>query len=81
YLLNGFDPTRELDRDIAELLRVDLGAHLCPVTIHRDESVREALASKLSLEAYAPDSQAYDDFAALATWLIARFAQPERPAP
>ncbi|HXU92536.1 MAG TPA: cellulose biosynthesis protein BcsQ, partial [Gallionella sp.] len=41
YLLNGFDPTRELDRDIAELLRVDLGARLCPVTIHRDESVRE----------------------------------------
>lgn len=81
YLLNGFDPTRELDRDIAKLLRADLGAQLCPVTIHRDESVREALASKLSIEAYAPYSQAADDFASLSTWLVARLAQAEGRAP
>ncbi|BBI99544.1 cellulose synthase operon protein YhjQ [Ferrigenium kumadai] len=81
YLLNGFDPTRELDRDIAELLRVDIGVRMCPVTIHRDESVREALASKLSLDAYAPYSQASDDFAALSTWLVARLAHEERRTP
>jgi cellulose synthase operon protein YhjQ len=79
YLLNGFDPTRELDRDIAKLLRADLGQRLCPVTIHRDESVREALASKLSLDAYAPSSQAAADFAALSTWLVAKLANVERP--
>lgn len=74
-LINGFDPTRELDRDIAQLLRIEQGERLCPVTIHRDESVREALASKLSLEAYAPYSQASVDYATLSTWLAARLVR------
>lgn len=77
YLLNGFDPTRALDRDIAKLLRFDLKTCFCPVTIHRDESVREALASKLSVDAYAPYSQASGDFAALTTWLAARLTHLE----
>lgn len=74
-LINGFDPTHELDRDIAQLLRIEQGERLCPVTIHRDESVREALASKLSLEAYTPYSQASVDYAALSTWLVARLVR------
>lgn len=78
-LINGFDPTRELDRDIAQLLRIEQGEHLCPVTVHRDESVREALASKLSLDAYAPHSQASVDYAALSTWLVARLVHLRRP--
>lgn len=74
YLLNSFDPARVLDCDIAKLLRQKHGNHLCPVTIHRDESVREALASKLSLNEYAPHSQAAGDFSTLTTWLIAKLA-------
>lgn len=80
YLINGFDPTRELDREVAQLLRTGQEVRLCPVTIHRDESVREALASKLSIEAYAPYSQAAGDYAALSTWLAARLAQLQRTA-
>lgn len=79
-LINGFDPTRELDRDIARLLRAEQGAQLCPVIIHRDESVREALASKLSVEAYAPYSQAAGDYADLSTWLVARLARVHHPS-
>ncbi len=80
YLLNGFDPTLALDHDIAKLLRVEQGARLCSVAIHRDESVRETLASKLSLDAYAPHSQAAGDFAALSTWLVAKLAHQDIPA-
>lgn len=74
YLLNGFDPTLAMDRDIAQLIRADHGSSLCPITIHRDEAVREALASKICLDAYAPYSQASADFASLTTWLVARLA-------
>ncbi|HEX5362788.1 MAG TPA: cellulose biosynthesis protein BcsQ [Gallionella sp.] len=77
YLLNSFNPTLTLDRDIAQLLRVEQGERLCPATIHRDEFVREALASKLSLDAYAPYSQAADDFTTLSIWLVAKFAHLE----
>lgn len=75
YLINAFDPTLALDRDIAKLIRAEQGSRLCPVAIHRDEAVREALASKLSVDTYAPYSQAAGDFADLATWLTARLAR------
>lgn len=74
HLLNGFDPTRALDRDIAQLMRTTPNNDLCPVVIHRDELVREALAHKLSLNDYAPYSQAAGDFTSLTTWVIATFA-------
>lgn len=80
YLINNFDPLLALDRDIAGLISVDQKAFLCPVIIHRDESVREALASKLSIDAYAPESQAAADFSDLATWLNARLADSPLPA-
>jgi len=73
-LLNAYDPTRKLDCDIAKLLLHTHQANLCPVTIHRDEFVREALASKRSLREYAPYSQAASNFTTLTTWLIARCA-------
>ena len=74
YLINGFDPTRDLDRDILRLMRAAPNKKLCPVVIHRDELVREALANKLSLNDYAPYSQTAGDFAALTTWVMATFA-------
>lgn len=80
YLINNFDPLLVLDRDIAGLISVDQKTHLCPVIIHRDESVREALASKLSIDAYAPESQAAADFSDLTTWLNARLADSHHPA-
>lgn len=71
-LLNGFEAGRALDRDMQLLLRRQHANLAAPVSIHRDESLREALAHKLTVFDYAPASQAAQEFAALATWVIAR---------
>jgi cellulose synthase operon protein YhjQ len=71
-VLNGFDPARRLDRDISVLLRTQHKQSFAPVVIHRDESVREALACKQTVFDFAPSSQAAYEFSALATWALAR---------
>lgn len=73
-LLNGFNPARELDRDILALLRANFGGQLAPVIIHQDESLREAFACKRTVLEFAPSSQAAYEFQALATWLAAHLA-------
>jgi cellulose synthase operon protein YhjQ len=79
-VLNGFDSARQLDRDIAVLLRTEHKPIFSPVVIHRDESVREALACKQTVFDFAPSSQAAYDFLALATWLLARLGQVAKAA-
>ncbi|SNS82291.1 cellulose synthase operon protein YhjQ [Noviherbaspirillum humi] len=74
-VLNGFDPARRLDRDISALLRTGHRELLSPVAVHRDESIREALACKQTVFEFAPDSQAAYDFDTLATWTIARLGR------
>lgn len=74
-LLNGFNPTRSLDRDILSLLRANFSENLAPVIIHLDESLREAFACKQTVFEFAPSSQAAYEFHALATWIAARMAQ------
>lgn len=76
-VLNGFDSSRRLDRDISVLLRTQHKASLSPVVVHRDESLREALACKQTVFDFAPSSQAAYDFSALATWTLARLGQEE----
>ena len=71
-LLNGYEAGRSLDRDMQLILRRLHGGLAAPVTLHRDESLREALASKQTVFDYAPDAQAALEFAALATWAIMR---------
>jgi cellulose synthase operon protein YhjQ len=79
-LLNGFDATRTLDRDIAVLLRHDFQRTLIPVVIHRDESLREALASRQTVFDYAPTSRAALDFTSLAGWVAVRAGRQARAA-
>ncbi|MBC7414793.1 MAG: cellulose synthase operon protein YhjQ [Herminiimonas sp.] len=74
-LLNRFEAARRLDRDIQLLLQRQQGHLASPVIIHRDESLREALAHKQTVFDYAPATQAAHEFAALATWVIARTGQ------
>lgn len=74
-VLNAFDPSRRLDRDIAVLLRTQYRHAFSPVVIHRDESLREALACKQTVFDFAPSSQAAYEFSALATWTLARLGQ------
>jgi cellulose synthase operon protein YhjQ len=81
YVINGFDPTRQLDRDLLKLMRAGLGNQLCPIIIHRDESVREAFSSKICLSDYQPESQANADIEQVATWLITLISQKESRKP
>lgn len=76
-LLNQFDAARELDQDILSMVRTAFPNQIIPTVIHRDEHVREALASKRSLLAYASSSQAALDFAHLGGWLT-EFALGQR---
>lgn len=69
-VLNGFDPTRQLDRDIALLLRTRHRKSFVRVKIHRDESLREALACKQTVFDFAPSSQATHDFSSLASAVL-----------
>lgn len=78
FVINKFDPSREIDRDVYQLLRQDLGELLCPVKIHRDESLREAFACQLSVAQYEASSQSAADFASLTTWLIAKLGNSAR---
>lgn len=77
-LLNGFEAARKLDCDMQLLLRRQLASLAAPVSIHRDESLREALACKQTVFDYAPGSPAAQEFAALATWLIMRRDPPQQ---
>lgn len=74
-VLNGFDPARRLDRDISVLLRTQHKERFSPVVVHRDESLREALACKQTVFDFAPSSQSAYDFSALATWTLAKLGQ------
>lgn len=74
FVLNGFDPSRALDQDVAMLMRTDFPVDLVPVVLHRDESLREALACKQSVFDYAPSSRAAYDFSTLVMWTVAHMA-------
>lgn len=74
-LLNRFDPRMQLDRDIGDLLRHQYRQQMAPLTIHRDESLREALACRQTVFEYAPDCLVLDDLVTLATWLRAHVSE------
>ncbi|WP_300172887.1 cellulose biosynthesis protein BcsQ [Rhodoferax sp.] len=75
YLLNQVDRSEPLNRDTAAFLREQLGPRMCPVDIHSDEAVGEALAFQQSVLEYEPHGQASADIARLATWLIDKLNQ------
>lgn len=77
-LLNGFDAGRTLDRDMQLILSRLHGTLAAPLAIHRDESLREALACMQTIFDHAPGSQAAQEFSALATWVIMR-SSPQPP--
>ncbi len=73
FILNGYLPARQLDRDVRNSLHASrLRSRLSPVVIHQDEFIREALATQKTLFDYCPHSQAAHDFNLLQVWLKAR---------
>ena len=69
-LLNRFVASRQLDRDVQMVLNRQRACHKVPVTLHQDETVREALAHKQTVFSYAKTSNAAQEFDALATWVL-----------
>lgn len=71
YVINQMDGSRQLSRDVGELLRSELGGRLVGV-VHQDVEVGEAAACRRSVIEYAPHSQASRDLLACAKWLERR---------
>ena len=69
YLLNQFDPSLRLHRDVRDRLTRQLGKRLLPFSIHRSNAVNEALAAGMTVVDYAPDAQMTEDLRDLAHWL------------
>ena len=73
FVLDGFLPSRQLDRDVRNNLQTSrLQSRLSPIPVHEDEFIREALATQKTLFDYCPHSQAAHDFTLLRIWLTAR---------
>jgi cellulose synthase operon protein YhjQ len=71
YVLNQIDHRRQLGRDVLALSEQVLGDDLYG-SVHHDEAVAEAVACRLMVLDYAPDSAASDDLVAIARRLDRR---------
>ena len=70
YVLNQIDRSEPLNRDTAAFLHQQLRTRMCPIEVHNDEAVGEALAFQQPVLQYEPHGQASIDLARLATWVI-----------
>ncbi|WP_107850634.1 cellulose biosynthesis protein BcsQ [Oceanimonas marisflavi] len=71
-LVNRFEAGSRLQQDLLLLWRRQFADRLLPLVLHRDESTAEALAHKLPLGTYAPQSQNATTADSLAVWCLAR---------
>lgn len=69
YIVNQFDSTKALNRDVFSIMRRSLGAQDKLWQVHYDGAVEEALACRQPLDVYQPDSVAARDLRGVAEWL------------
>ena len=69
YVLNKFDNTLALHRDIQVLLKSSLGNRLLPILIRSSDAVPEALAKGMTVIDYCPEAGVAQDFLQLAEWV------------
>jgi cellulose synthase operon protein YhjQ len=69
YLLNQYDASSPLHRDVRAILQQQLGDRLLPFVLRRSSLVSEALAEGMTLIDYAPGSEVAADYQDLAGWL------------
>jgi cellulose synthase operon protein YhjQ len=69
YLLNQFDASLPLHRDVRAILQQQLGDRLLPFVLRRGSLVSEALAEGMTVIDYAPGSEIAADYRDLAGWL------------
>jgi len=71
-LVNRFIPESKLQNDLLTVWRHRDQPAVVPVILHRDESWDEALAHKLPVGLYRPQSQAAHEAKSLAIWCLAQ---------
>lgn len=71
YLVNKYNSSSPLERDVYDSIQHQLSTQLFPVTVHDDRNIGQSLASKQTVFEYAQHSQACRDFGLLGTWLVA----------
>lgn len=69
-LINEFEPSRPLARDVVLDWRLHYGARVLPHSICRDERLREALACKQPVTSYRPDADASQAARSIARWCL-----------
>jgi cellulose biosynthesis protein BcsQ len=69
YVLNKFDSSLALHRDVKASLENLLGDHLLPITLRRSDAVAEALADGMTVIDYCPEAGIAQDFVRLADWV------------
>lgn len=69
YVLNQFDPSLPLHREVGKMLRGALGERLLPFALERSPAVSEALADGMTVIDYAPGSTIAEDYTSLARWV------------
>jgi cellulose synthase operon protein YhjQ len=71
YVINRFDASSPLARDLASALRGSFGPRLLSTVIREDVIVREALGRRRTVVGEATDSQVLADLASIIEWLSA----------
>jgi cellulose biosynthesis protein BcsQ len=69
YVLNQFDSSLPLHREVRRVLQERLGHRLLPMALERTPEMSEALAEGMTIMDYAPDSKASANITSLANWL------------
>jgi cellulose biosynthesis protein BcsQ len=77
FLLNQFDSSAPLHRDLRASLAELLGERLLPFTLRRTDEAALSLAEGVTIVDYAPGSGLAEDFQRLADWI--NLWQPARP--
>jgi cellulose synthase operon protein YhjQ len=74
YVVNRFEATSLVGRDVVSALRGSFPRRLAPVLIHDDEAVREAIGRQRTVFRENSHSQVIADVSELAEWLLERLA-------
>lgn len=69
YVSNKWDETSERERKGRELIAREVGDRLLPISIRRSPEVADAVAERMTVADYAPESEIAQDFAQLALWI------------
>lgn len=64
------EPDAALPCELLEQLRSRFGSQVCQTVIHKDDKVKEAATFGRPVGEYAPQSQAAQDYAQLAEWVL-----------